>query len=148
MKTLQDATTGANAGTRDPQAGGKDVDTREQSEILTVGHVSRSAMARPEGGKADLAGEERPEAEKKCLRWRDLCSAGAAAGALFGLFEAIVYGIPWAWLRDHPATCGIQVAAGVFILVAALGWFVPPWRKYAWWRSLLVRLGLLILSRL
>jgi len=75
-------------------------------------------------------------------------SAGAAAGALFGLFEASVYGIPWTWLRDHPATCGIQVAAGVFILVAALGWFVPPWRKFAWWSNLLIGLGLLILSRL
>ena len=98
--------------------------------------------------KADAAGEERPEPEKMWLKWRDLGSAGAAAGALIGLFEACVYGIPWTWLRDHPATCGIQVAAGVFILVAALGWFVPPWRKYAWGSNLLVGLGLLILSRL
>jgi len=148
MKTLQDATTGANAGTMGPQAGGGDVDAREQSETLTVGHVSRSALPRPEGGKADLAGEERPVPEKKRLRWRDLCSAGAVAGALIGLFEASVYGIPWTWLRDHPATCGIQLAAGVFILVAALGWFVPPWRKFAWWSNLLIGLGLLILSRL
>ena len=101
----------------------------------------------PEGGKADLAGEEHPEPEKMCLKSRNLCSAGAAAGAMIGLFEACVYAIPWTWLRDHPATCGIQVAAGVFILVAMLGWFVPPWRKYAW-GTLLVGLGLLILSRL
>ncbi len=106
------------------------------------------ALARPEGGKADVAGEEHPEPEKMCFRWRDLGKAGAAGGALFGLCEAIVYGIPWTWLRDHPATCGIQVAAGVFILVAALGWFVPPWCKFAWWSTLLIGLGLLILSRL
>jgi hypothetical protein len=44
-------------------------------------------------------------------------------------------------------TCGIQVTAGVFILVAALVWFVPPCRKFAW-STLLVGLGLLILSKL
>lgn len=97
--------------------------------------------------KADVAGEEYPEPEKRCLKWRDLCSASVAAGVLFCLFEAIVYGIPWNWLRDHPATCGIQVTAGFFILVAMLGWFVPPWRKYTWWSALL-GLGLVILSRL
>ena len=102
----------------------------------------------PNAQKADLVGEEHPEPEKKCLKWRDLGKAGATAGALFGLFEAIVYAIPWTWLRDHPASCGIQVTAGVFILVAALGWFVPPWCKFAWWSTLLIGLGLLILSRL
>jgi len=147
-KISDNATAGANAGPRGPQAGGGDMDAREQSENLTVGHVSRSGLPRPEGGKADVAGEEHPEPEKMCLKWRDLCSASAVACLLIGLFEATVYGIPWAWLRDHPATCGIQVAAGVFILVASLGWFVPPWRKYAWWSTLLVGLGLLILSRL
>jgi hypothetical protein len=135
--------------TRTAQEGqGGAIEHREQSENLTPGHVSRSGLPPPEGGKADVGGEENPEPEKMCLKWRGLGSAGAATCLLIGLFEAIVYGIPWTWLRDHPATCGIQVTAGVFILVATLGWFVPPWRKYAWWSTLLVGLGLLILSRL
>jgi len=102
----------------------------------------------PSRVKAYAAGEEHPEPHKRCVKWRDLCSASVAASVVFCLFEAIVYGIPWNWLRDHPATCGIQVTVGSFILVAMLGWFVRPWRKYAWWRPLLIALGLLILSRL
>jgi hypothetical protein len=51
---------------------------------------------------------------------------------LITIFEVAVYELPWAWLRDHTNSYGIQAEADLAVIVLMLGLFMPSLRKILW----------------
>lgn len=76
-----------------------------------------------------------------------------AAGFSVGLvailvFELIVYGLPWGWLRDHPNTLPLQIGACMGFLLLSLAAFVSHWRAKLLGSSGLVALAFVLLALL
>jgi hypothetical protein len=86
--------------------------------------------------------------------WDLKAGAGAGNGEMgagkagSGGQSSFRYGMLVKWFKNHPAKPAIMVAFSLLILAVLLGWFVPPWRSYAWSSAVLVGLVLVILSRL
>jgi TIR domain len=51
---------------------------------------------------------------------------------LIGLFELIVYKVPWTWLIEDPNSYGLQASFDVLLVLFVVGSLYPNWRKWCW----------------
>jgi hypothetical protein len=91
------------------------------------------------------AKEAKARAKLESTSKRDalIAAFGLSAALIIG-FEWLVHGLPWAWLRDHPNSYGLQTGLDGMILSIMLGLLVPRWRKY-WWLTVLMALAVVVI---
>ena len=51
---------------------------------------------------------------------------------LVGLFEFLIYLLPWRWLIEHPNSYGLQASFDALLIFLVIGIFYPKWRKWCW----------------
>lgn len=88
---------------------------------------------------------------KRAERIREIYAGvlGMVSGlVLVGLFEYIIYKIPWLWLVKHDNSYGLQGAFDIFIILLVLGLFNRKWKKWLWGSSVLSGIVFLILALL
>ena len=105
-------------------------------EIVRVEQANRKIAEQAQGKEAiektvDNEKEGREKAESKAHRYA-VAAASAISLLLISGFEALVYLLPWTWLRTHTNSYGLQGAIGIFFMLATFGAFRPRWRKFCW----------------
>ena len=82
--------------------------------------------------QAKRAGDEaalRKKAEKHASTMKIIAASAIAVVSIL-VFEVIVHGLPWLWLRDHKNSLSLQICFGVALLLLSSGICVRKWRKW------------------
>jgi hypothetical protein len=51
---------------------------------------------------------------------------------LIGLFEWLIYKLPWQWLIGHPNSYSLQASFDTLLVLLVIGILYPNWRKWCW----------------
>ncbi len=114
----------------------------EQTERIRAEADANAARAekRTVNGIADHEREQRLKAEQK-LQTAYKVLAFLLGFIAIGIFEWIIYEVPWIWLITHSNSYGLQGSADLLILSIFLFMFIPKWRK-----QILLPLGISIIG--
>lgn len=118
----------------------------QQLELERSEKEATKGQLREERLRAEKDRQARADAEKRAKEAEKSASEARArtdtlfsiakglllSAALIGIFEFIVYGTSWDWLRSHPNSYGIQASLDSILILICVGLFVRQWRKLLW----------------
>lgn len=116
---------------------------RERAEYLAVKFEEEK--------KAREDTEQREKIEISNRKWAEktisiyaIITASTASLILIGIFEFLVYKLPWEWLIKHSNAYGLQLAIDLLLVLLTFGFFYPKYRKWCWGAGLFPLLLIII----
>lgn len=102
----------------------------EQTERIKAEEGANAARAeqRKAEGNTNIEREQRLKTEQK-LQSAYTFIAIIVGIVSVGVFEWLIYNIPWTWLITHPNSYGLQGSVDLLILSISFFIFTPKWRK-------------------
>lgn len=104
--------------------------------------VARAEQRKVEG-TASIERQQRLKAEQK-LQTAYTTIAIIVGVVLIGVFEWLIYNIPWAWFITHPNSYGLQGSVDLLILSISFLIFTPKWRKSIMFPLIISIVGILL----